>query len=113
MILNLIVLRSGKPEVLVRFYEALGLHFARERHGHGPDHFSCRTGQVVLEIYPDKNGPSTLGTRLGFLVYDLAAACEVAEREGRVVDQMSKTEQGKHAVIQDPAGHVIELFQHG
>ena len=111
MILNLIVLRSDKPEMLVRFYEALGLHFARERHGQGLEHFSCRTGQAVLEIYPDKNGPSTLGTRLGFRVDDLAAACEVAEREGRVVNQISKTEQGIRAVIQDPAGHIIELLQ--
>lgn len=111
MRLNLIVLRAEEPEALVAFYEALGLRFEPEQHGRSPAHFSCQTGGTVLEIYPIQDGPATSGTRIGFLVDDLDKACEAAARLGRVLSQPSRNEMGRRAVVEDPAGHKVELLQ--
>ncbi len=35
------------------FYETLGLNFILEKHGDGPEHFSCKIGEgLMLELYP-------------------------------------------------------------
>lgn len=63
--INLIVLRSDQLQVTRGFYEALGLSFVEEKHGHGPVHLSATTQSgTVLELYPLSNGeaPET-GTR--------------------------------------------------
>ena len=111
MDLNLLVLRTEEPQVLVSFYEALGLHFTREQHGNGPEHFSCRTGSVALEIYPLLDSAPTASTRIGFLVDDLARSCQIASRSGRILQPPSPGEFGLRAVIEDPAGHKVELVQ--
>jgi hypothetical protein len=44
----------GEVERLKGFFEGLGLKFVLEKHGDGPEHFSCQVGEKVLEIYPKK-----------------------------------------------------------
>ena len=74
MILNLLVLRSSAPHELAAFYEGLGLSFVRERHGNGPEHLACSTRGAIFEIYPEQDGQSTRGTRIGFAVDDVDAS---------------------------------------
>ena len=71
--LNLVVLRSPKPERTALFYGLLGIPFERERHGGGPEHFAGRAGPVVLEIYPLGSGSDGDAVRLGFSVASIAA----------------------------------------
>lgn len=112
MILNLLVLRSISPHELASFYEGLGLSFVREKHGSGPEHLSCITQGAVFEIYPEQDGQSTRGTRIGFAVPDVdasyaSALCGNADS----VRKPTASKWGRRAVVRDPAGHLIELTQ--
>ena len=111
MDLNLVVLRAEDPDALVAFYEALGLTFDREQHDRGPPHHSSRTGQVVMEIYPMQSHAPTTSTRIGFVVDDLARSCAIAARSGRIIRSPTPGPLGLGAVIEDPAGHKVELVQ--
>src|SRR5687768_11385994 len=67
--LNLVVLRSSDIARAAAFYSRLGLEFAKHRHGTGPEHFAAELPGGVFELYPlEIDGPSTLGTRIGFKV---------------------------------------------
>src|SRR5262245_44389775 len=80
--LNLVVIRSADLDRAARFYAAVGIQTARERHGSGPEHLAAQLGEVVLEVYPLGNGPSSLGVRLGFRVTSVADAVEAALAAG-------------------------------
>lgn len=111
MELNLLVLRAEDPDGLVAFYEALGLRFTHEQHDRGPPHFSCRTGGIILEIYPSKGAATTISTRIGFLVDNVVESCASATRMGAILRSGPSGGPAPHAVIEDPAGHKIELVQ--
>src|SRR5436190_15404325 len=67
--LNLVVLRSFDIERAVAFYSKLGLEFTRHRHGAGVEHYSAELADLVFELYPQSgDGPSSIGTRIGFSV---------------------------------------------
>lgn len=112
MILNLLVLRSSAPHELAAFYEALGLSFVREQHGNGPEHLACSTRGAIFEIYPEQDGQSTRGTRIGFAVDDVDA-CFASALAGNAhpVRKPAAGPWGRRAVVRDPAGHVVELTQ--
>ena len=59
--LSLIVLRCSDVNASRRFYEALGLSFTTEKHGAGPEHYACRLGDLVLELYPAAAGKRPVG----------------------------------------------------
>ncbi len=51
--LTLLVLYSDRMEECRAFYSALGLCFAREQHGQGPQHYAAVLDDgSVFEIYP-------------------------------------------------------------
>ena len=49
---NTFVLRVEDIEGMKVFLETFGLSFMPEKHGDGPDHYSCECEGKVLEIYP-------------------------------------------------------------
>lgn len=110
--LNLIVLRSVNPELAVAFYRSLGVDFAKEKHGNGPEHFAGQVGSAVLEIYPQEASSPTSGLRLGFLVDNLenrlGAVCAAG---GKVFKAPQESPWGRRAVVADPDGHQVELVQ--
>jgi hypothetical protein len=71
---NLIVLRCTDLEMASVFYRALGLTLTPEKHGDGPNHFSCTLGDIVVELYPTGRQGGTSGLRLGLVVADVQAA---------------------------------------
>ena len=71
--LNLLVLRAERLTELIAFCEALGMRFQRDRHEGGPEHFSARCGEALLEVYAGAADKSTIATRLGFIVDDVPA----------------------------------------
>jgi len=111
--LNLVVLRSSDVARAVAFYTQLGLQFTRHRHGNGPEHFAAELPGGVFELYPlAPDGPSTLGTRIGFRVPSLdTTIAALTTCPGAVVSPAKDSEWGRRAVITDPDGHRVELLQ--
>ena len=95
------------------FYTQLGLQFTRQQHGNGPEHFAAELGGGVFELYPlTPDGPSTLGTRIGFSVPSLDAAIDaLAAYPGSVISAPKDSPWGRRAVVADPDGHRVELLQ--
>src|SRR5438045_521626 len=111
--LKLIVIRAHDVDRLVVFYEAIGLHFTRHRHGSGPEHLSADVGETVFEIYPAAGAAeNTVATRLGFSVVSLSETLRSLEAiEATVLSQPAETPFGRRAVVKDFEGHKVELYQ--
>lgn len=105
--LGYIVVRCEALEDSVRFYRTLGLELVRERHGGGPEHYSARIGELVLELYPART-ERTAGVRLGLIVDDLAGVVARLIEGGAEVSQ-----RGGEWVVVDPDGHVVALSPSG
>ncbi len=112
--LKLLVLKSGQLDRLREFYGRLGLAFTDERHGGGPLHYSAPVGEFVLELYPLPEGislPDTT-TRLGFTVNNLDTVLESLRGLGTLISSPARqTEWGYRAVVRDPDGRTVELYQ--
>jgi lactoylglutathione lyase len=111
--LNLVVIRSIDSEKAVKFYQMLGLDFAKHRHGNGLEHFSSKLGQITFEIYPQtaQTEPTT-GTRLGFQVSDVdSLMIRLQQEDITVITKPTDSEWGRRAVVIDPNGHRVELIQ--
>ncbi|MEO3973846.1 VOC family protein [Streptomyces sp. CAU 1734] len=91
MRIDLIVIHTGRLEACHAFYTGLGLNFAPERHGTGPDHWAAVLGDgAVLELYPAGDRPATGRLRLGLTASGGSAA------------------PGRH-VLTDPDGRTVVL----
>ncbi|HEX5102978.1 MAG TPA: VOC family protein [Pirellulaceae bacterium] len=108
--LSLIVVYADDIARSKRFYEALGLTFSLEDHG-GPEHYACRIGSAILEIYPRKGtGSQSPPFRLGFRVPSVDRSVEILAREGSVVVTPAQDSPwGRRAVVKDPDGHSVEI----
>jgi predicted enzyme related to lactoylglutathione lyase len=67
----------------------------------------------VFELYPhSEDGPSSLGTRVGFSVSSvndvIKALCDYPTA---VFSQPKDSEWGRRAIVADPDGHRIELLE--
>jgi predicted enzyme related to lactoylglutathione lyase len=112
VVLNLVVLRSADLDRAARFYTVLGIDFAREQHGSGPEHLACSLGEVVLEIYLKADGSDDSQTGIGFLVPSVGAIVEeVRLAGGTIVSPPRESEWGLRAVVADPDGHRVELTE--
>jgi catechol 2,3-dioxygenase-like lactoylglutathione lyase family enzyme len=112
--LKLLVLRTPQLNRLRRFYQVLGIDFAEERHGSGPLHFAGRVGEAVLELYPLPNEGGTVDStvRLGFSVTDLSkAVLSLGADGGTIVSRPKPTAWGNRAVVRDPDGRSVELYE--
>jgi lactoylglutathione lyase len=111
--LSLLVLKSPDLEALRSFYIALGLTFEAEQHGKGPLHYSAQLGATLVELYPlGANDVADRTTRLGFRVDDLAKALERLESLDDLISaQPQTTAWGLRAVVHDPDGRAVELYQ--
>jgi catechol 2,3-dioxygenase-like lactoylglutathione lyase family enzyme len=108
--ISLVVLRCRDVGATRRFYEALGLVFQTERHGSGPEHYSCRVGDTVLELYPASVGATPAVARLGFRVASVADAMRASISAGGRVDRPFDAATGT-AVVIDPDGTKVEVCQ--
>ncbi|GIH28206.1 hypothetical protein Aph01nite_65160 [Acrocarpospora phusangensis] len=66
---DLIVIYTDQLEACRIFYSGLGLMFAREQHGQGPEHYAAAVGSTVLELYPSGDKPPTGRLRLGLTIH--------------------------------------------
>lgn len=111
---KLLVLRTSSPDKLREFYECLGLSFEQEQHGKGPIHFAAAMGDAILEIYPLNSGAAIPNTeiRLGFSVSDIEeATAALKAKSANVTSDARSTPWGTRAIVHDPDGRTIELYQ--
>lgn len=111
--LTLLVLKTRQIENLLTFYRTLGIELVEEQHGKGPLHYAGRLGETVFELYPVTDNDSVdAAIRLGFGVPKLVEMIEVLRSGGTlVVSEPKKTEWGTRAVVRDPDGRAVELYQ--
>ena len=110
--LKLIVLKTANLERLHGFYALLGFELVEEKHGSGPRHYSARLGDGILELHALPQGAAAdRTTRLGFGVSDLESVVEAVRKQTEVVTEPKQTEWGKRAVVRDPDGRTIELYE--
>lgn len=109
--LKLIVLKTNDVESLRAFYTRLGFRFVEEQHGKGPLHFSAPLGDGILEIYPLPDGKQPDTTRLGFAVSDVVSIVASLIETEVVVSKPKQTEWGLRAVVRDPDGRTVELYE--
>lgn len=113
MNLNLLVIRSVIPKQLADFYEQLGMVFEYHRHGNGPFHYSAQMGPTLLEIYPLAKGQEQVDKylRLGFEIDLFDTRIDKLQQQGITFHQLPMTtEWGVMAVIEDPEGRKLELY---
>lgn len=110
---NLLVLRSPDIHRAAAFYlRALGIPFALERHGAGPEHYAASVDGFVFELYPVGAGrPPTTSVRIGFRVASVDDLMPlVQDAGGEVVSSPRDSAWGRRAVVKDLDGHTIELI---
>lgn len=113
MNLNLLVIRSSIPEQLADFYGRLGMVFEYHRHENGPFHFSAQIGSTLLEIYPLAKGQEKADKylRLGFAIDLFDTRIDHLRQQGVTFHQLPmSTEWGIMALIEDPEGRKLELY---
>lgn len=113
--LNLVVLRSLEPKLMVEFYALLDIPLHEERHGTGPVHWAADLDGLVLEIYPTKTEDEVdRTTRLGFEIENVAAVLPSLRSSGvKIVSEPKPSQWGLRAVIRDPDGRSVELVERG
>jgi lactoylglutathione lyase len=111
MKLKLIVLRTSDLEKSVHFYQTLlDCTFDYHNHNQGVFHFSTLIQGVVFEIYPLLKNQATpdITTRLGFEVNDFDSKIQLFETS--ILNQPQTTEFGTFAILKDPDGRKIEVY---
>jgi len=112
--LTLLVLKTRQVAGVRAFYQALGIAFVEERHGDGPAHVAGVVGGLTLEVYPLPDGPEAADRtlRLGFSVADLGRVLDALQAAGTpVLNPPEQTTWGRRAVVRDPDGRAVELYQ--
>lgn len=106
MKISLLVIRCQDIEASKDFYQKLGLSFAKEKHGNGPEHYSCEHDGCVFELYPNKGKPPYDNNRLGFKVSALA----------NTINNLTVVSSYEFAgntiyVVTDPDGRKVEISE--
>lgn len=108
-----VILCTENIDLVAAFYAAVGIDLEPERHGNGPHHFSFRS-DVCLEIYPPRI-PSDSSMILRIDVNDIdqamMALADTFKYGGLVVRGIESLSTGKKAIVKDPDGRIVELFQ--
>lgn len=109
--LALLVLKTSRLDETRAFYDRLGVVFEREQHGTGPVHYAGRIGDAVLELYPAAAGEESI-VRLGFAVTGLKRVTAALAGGGdQVVTPPATSPWGLRAVVRDPDGRAVELYE--
>lgn len=114
MKLKLLVIRTADPQKLSEFYSVFGLKFDYHSHGNSPMHYSADVDGITLEIYPltKSQKESDRNLRLGFGIEKFDVVMQTLRDAGVVVHtEPTNTEFGYMAVIGDPDGRKIEVYQ--
>jgi hypothetical protein len=110
---NLLVLRCKDVELTRRFYEKLGISFATEKHGNGPEHYAWQNAGFVLELYPASPRQAPDNVRLGFstpLLADISGNV-LYSPDIKVAKPPYATADRLLMLLGDPDGRMVEISQ--
>ena len=73
--------------------------------------FVNENGRAVLALHPKRTSSSESPNMLvGFTVNDIESVCKQLEEKGvKFYKKLTEESFGKHAIIQDPDGHLISI----
>ena len=112
-----LILFTDKLEAVVDFYRAIGVPLELEQHDDGPLHHACELGLTHFAIFESNSGTppefrSGGSSFPGFTVNSLEDALGAAKSlNAEVVQQQTADPWGWRALVKDPDGRVLELFQ--
>ena len=112
-VINLVVIKASDIDRAAGFYQLLGIPMERHQHGSGPWHYCAELNGLVFEIYPGQSdGDTSVSTRLGFQVDDLDNTLQRLQEHGvKVLRHKATSPWGFRAVVEDFAGHRVELIE--
>ncbi|MFQ5918465.1 MAG: VOC family protein [Thermoplasmata archaeon] len=112
-----LILFSHRLPAVVQFYRAIGLELEPEQHEEGPVHYVSGLGPTHFAVFegPPGEAPefrSGGSTFPGFAVDSLEEALSGAKSVGaRIAQEPSQYPWGMRALVVDPDGRTIELFE--
>lgn len=123
--LGSLILFAADVERTAAFYRALGVALESEQHGDGPVHHTCALGSTHFAVFAARgDGPAqddgapardhrAAGAQFfGLTVSDLDATFHAAHALGaEVVQEPRSYSWGRRALVRDPDGRVVELFE--
>ena len=113
MELNLVALRARRSGSSGPIHELLDGTFSVHKHRDSAAHFACECAGFVSECYPMAEARRPRGVRIGFLGGSVEARVEEirAAGLGRGLRSPKSSWWGRRAVVEDPAGHTVELTE--
>jgi uncharacterized glyoxalase superfamily protein PhnB len=116
--LGALVLFTSRQQDCVDFYRLVGAPLVEEQHDDGDVHFACEVGGVHFAVFPvtDSGRAPEYGTSgcsfPGFAVKSVHAVVEAAARqEVTVLQPPAEYPWGVRAVLRDPDGRPVEVFE--
>jgi len=112
-----LILFTGEIERTVAFYREIGVPLEEEQHEDTPVHYACDVGGVhvaIHEVGPGRAPQWRSGGSdyFGFAVSSLADAVAAARGTGaRIRQEPEEFPWGPRALVEDPDGRVVELFE--
>ena len=112
-----LVLFTGRLQEIVSFYRLLGVPLEVEDHGDGADHFACDLGGTHFAVFPSEAGdalPHRAGGSqfVGLTVASCAGTLDSVRKSGAaVVEELREMPWGTRALVRDPDGRTVEIFQ--
>jgi catechol 2,3-dioxygenase-like lactoylglutathione lyase family enzyme len=109
--LSLLVIKCSNLDRSKVFYEALGVTFAKEKHGKGPEHWaSTNLPDSVLELYPSRDNKITQNLTFGLSVGDVDSAYKVLQERGFHPRHEPRDDGwGRHFMVEDPNGLLVDI----
>jgi uncharacterized glyoxalase superfamily protein PhnB len=112
-----IVMSTTRTSQVVAFYRSLGIPLVEEDHGDGIVHWACELGDVHFAVFeaagsghaPGYHEPGS--TFCGFVVDDVRSAVELLRSSSTIVQEPIEMPWGLRAVVVDPDGRPVEVFE--
>ena len=108
MNLKYLVIKCNDLKKSKAFYEAIGFHPIKEKHGNGVEHYSFALNDFIIELYPSNKRVE------GILIFGLEIKIPIEEFIQRLKfisydQELSKNKDGIFS-INDPDGNKIHII---
>ena len=108
MNLKYLVIKCNDFKKSKAFYEAIGFHLVKERHGNGAEHYSFALNDFIIELYPSNKRVE------GILIFGLEIKIPIEEFIQRLkfISYDQELSKNKDAIfsINDPDGNKIHII---
>ena len=112
-----LVLFTGRLREVVAFYRGIGVPLEAEDHGDGATHYACEVGSTHFAVFEAALGQALAHGSGGSMFFGLSVvsardAVDAAKAQGgAVVESPTEYPWGTRALVLDPDGRTVELFE--